>query len=112
MGNFGMEEVVKVFKALADITRIRIIVYLSLRPRYVCELADLIGCSQPTISRHLQILCEAKIVSCERDGSYVIYSLSPKDEFVKDLLEILMGELKKSNFYRELLIDEDGLKRV
>jgi ArsR family transcriptional regulator len=44
----------KVLKALSDPTRLEIVALLSFRPHCVCELVNIIGFSQPTISRHLR----------------------------------------------------------
>jgi len=65
----------KYFKAFGDPTRLKILKLLAANDLTVNEIVDEIGLSQPTISRHLSILREAGIVTDNRDGQHVIYSL-------------------------------------
>lgn len=61
--------------ALADPRRILILYALSEKPSNVSDLAKELGISQPTASRHLNLLRERGIVSAQRDGQSVIYTL-------------------------------------
>ena len=61
--------------ALADPRRILILYALYEKPSNVSELARDLGISQPTASRHLNLLRERGIVSAQREGQSVIYSL-------------------------------------
>jgi ArsR family transcriptional regulator len=90
----------KVLKALSDPTRLEIVALLSFRPHCVCELVNIIGFSQPTISRHLQVLTDARITSFEKSKFFIIYKLSPKDEFTYKILDTLLEELKKTRLIR------------
>lgn len=92
----------KLFKALSDPTRLEIIVYLSIRPHCVCELVNLIGSSQPTVSRHLQVLTEAGITSYHKSKTFIIYKLSPRDDFVAKVIKELLEEMKKQSLYTGL----------
>jgi len=93
----------KVLKALSDPTRVEIVALLSFRPHCVCELVNIIGFSQPTISRHLQVLTDAGITSFEGSKFFIIYKLSPKDEFTYKILDTLLEELKKQGLYDEII---------
>ena len=74
---FAMRAVVA--KALANATRLRIVdLLLGKGPTCVCEMAEYLEESQPTISKHLGILREAGIVSAKKDGSMVRYELNMK----------------------------------
>ncbi|ADU26352.1 autorepressor SdpR family transcription factor [Ethanoligenens harbinense] len=64
------------FKALADPTRRRIILLLQQGDLNAGEIAGHFAISKPSISRHLHILKEASLVSDERRGQNVIYSLN------------------------------------
>lgn len=55
----GLEHFVKIFKALGEPTRLKILKLVALRPMYVCELEMVLGISQPRISQHLRVLKEA-----------------------------------------------------
>lgn len=66
----------KVFhKALADVTRLRIVQLLASRPRTVNELIAAVGLSQPLVSWHLRRLRTAGIVTTRRIGREVLCSL-------------------------------------
>jgi ArsR family transcriptional regulator len=93
----------KVLKALSDPTRLEIVALLFFRPHCVCELVNIIGFSQPTISRHLQVLTDAGITSFEKSKFFIIYKLSPKDEFTHKILDTLLEELKKEGLYDEII---------
>ncbi|MDY7096939.1 MAG: metalloregulator ArsR/SmtB family transcription factor [Pseudomonadota bacterium] len=60
-----------VFKALADPTRLRIARLLATMELAVGELAQVLGQSQPRVSRHVGILCDAGLAERRREGSWV-----------------------------------------
>ena len=66
-----MDEILTIFRALADPTRIRIMLLLFKMELAVGELAQILGQSQPRISRHLKILDEAKLAERRKEGSWV-----------------------------------------
>lgn len=66
----------KAFKALSDETRRSILKLLSTRDMNAGEITDQFNISKPSISKHLEILREAKLVSSEKKGQFVIYSLN------------------------------------
>jgi DNA-binding transcriptional ArsR family regulator len=78
-------------QALADPKRILMLYALHERPMHVHELADALQVPQPTISRHLKVLRERQLVSAEREGPSVRYSLA--DERVISALDVLRSVL-------------------
>jgi ArsR family transcriptional regulator len=60
-----------VLKALADPTRLRIMRLLAAMELAVGELAQVLGQSQPRVSRHVGILCDAGLAERRREGSWV-----------------------------------------
>ncbi len=66
------------FKALSDETRREILALLERRERNVTEIVRRFNLTQPTISRHLQVLREARLVHCERHGQHMVYRLDPE----------------------------------
>ena len=64
-------------KALADPTRLKIMLMLEGRPRTVGEIVDFFDFSQPTITRHLQTLLAAGLVKREKKGQTVTYAPNP-----------------------------------
>jgi ArsR family transcriptional regulator len=68
------------FKALSDETRQNILKMLEEKPMHVSDIAEAFSVSQPTISHHLDILKRAGLVSSERRGQNIYYSMK-KDWF-------------------------------
>jgi ArsR family transcriptional regulator, arsenate/arsenite/antimonite-responsive transcriptional repressor len=63
----------RLFKALADRTRLRILALLAVGEVCVCDLHDSLGEPQPKVSRHLAYLRRAGLVSARKDGLWVHY---------------------------------------
>jgi len=66
----------KIYKALADRNRLRILKMLEVRPLCVCEITHVMGIAQPSVSRHLAILRDAELVGGIKNGQWTSYSLS------------------------------------
>ena len=64
------------FQALADPTRLRIVALLRLMELSVGELAQVLGQSQPRVSRHLKILADASVLERRKEGSWVFLTLA------------------------------------
>jgi ArsR family transcriptional regulator, zinc-responsive transcriptional repressor len=65
-------------KVLAAPARLAIVMELADRPRYVRELADRLGLSQPLVSQHLRVLRGARLVRVDRQGREAAYSLADR----------------------------------
>jgi len=84
----NLKSITKFLKALSGTARIRIICLLSSREDLcVCEIGEIIGLSQPTISSHLKILEEAGIIVYEKDGRWINYKMNPRMD--RDLRGVL-----------------------
>lgn len=68
----------RIFKALSDPRRLKIIKLLSHRKMCVCELDLAMDITQPAISHHLSILENAGLVQTERKGKWIFYSVSSR----------------------------------
>jgi DNA-binding transcriptional ArsR family regulator len=75
-----------VFAALADPTRVRVLLALAAEPLCVCELTEIAGVSQSAVSHQLRLLRELDLVAWDRDGKRAVYRLA--DDHVRVLLEI------------------------
>ena len=73
-----MKDVVNIFKALADPTRLRITLLLLRRELCVCELMFVLNMAQSRVSHQLRILRDAGLVEDTRDGQWIIYHLPDK----------------------------------
>ena len=78
-----------VFKALNDPTRRAILELLQARDMTAGEIADKFNISFPSISHHLDLLKQAKLVISEKEGQFVYYSLNTTvvDEILKWLMQ-------------------------
>ena len=63
-------------RAMAEPSRLRLIVLCARGELTVSELTQILGQSQPRVSRHLKLLCEAGLLDRFREGSWVFYRLS------------------------------------
>lgn len=83
-----------VFKALNDATRRRILELLQERDMTAGEIVEHFNISAPSISHHLDLLKQANLVSAEKEGQYIYYSLNTTvvDEILKWFMQF---KLKK-----------------
>jgi ArsR family transcriptional regulator, arsenate/arsenite/antimonite-responsive transcriptional repressor len=73
-------ELARVFKALADPARLRLLSLIGAHAGgevCVCDLTAAFDLTQPTISHHLKTLREAGLIGCQRRGTWVYYWLIP-----------------------------------
>jgi ArsR family transcriptional regulator len=78
-----------IFKALADPARIKILEALGQRELCVCVLVDLTGLQYSALSYHLKQLKDVDLVTSDKDGNYLIYSLTAKGKTVQKLMQRL-----------------------
>jgi ArsR family transcriptional regulator, arsenate/arsenite/antimonite-responsive transcriptional repressor len=88
-------QVVKVFRALGDPNRIRIIKMLEERELCVCEVREVLNLSNSTVSKHLSILHDAGLITQAKDGKWVNYGNNSKSEsqFVRSVMNLLKSSL-------------------
>lgn len=77
-------EVADMFKIFADSTRLKIICAIINEELCVCDLCELLGLNQTTVSHQLKTLRDAKLVKSRREGKQIFYSL--KDNHVKQII--------------------------
>jgi ArsR family transcriptional regulator len=82
------------FAALADPTRLRLLNLMAGHEVCVCHFVEILGQSQPKISRHLAYLRNAGIVSARREGKWVNYSMRPlADQAAASILAAVVAAL-------------------
>ena len=79
-GTLDTEELVTALKAAAEPTRLRILLLLAAGELNVKDLTQILGQSQPRISRHLKLLAEAGLIERFREGSWVYFHVSDRTE--------------------------------
>ena len=84
----NMSRAAEIFRSLADPTRLRIVALLRAMELSVGELAQVLGQSQPRVSRHVRILIESGVAERRKEGSWVFLSLGAKAR-TEPLFELL-----------------------
>ncbi len=77
-----------IFKALNDETRREILDLLKVKDLSAGEIADYFNISKPSISHHLDILKRADLISYEKKGQFIIYSLNTT--IMEDVLQWIL----------------------
>ena len=96
----------RIFKALADPTRRRILQLLREREMTAGEIADQFPLSRPTMSGHFNVLREADLVSAEKSGTSITYRLNASvlDEALLGIADLLgVGEPRRRGAARRPL---------
>lgn len=84
------KKIALIFKAFCDENRIKIIKMLRSGEKCACKLLEGINVTQPTLSHHMKILCDAEIVVGRKEGKWTHYSISEKGvEQAKECLQRL-----------------------
>jgi ArsR family transcriptional regulator, arsenate/arsenite/antimonite-responsive transcriptional repressor len=89
LSKYTIRQMNSVFKALNDPTRREILELLQQRDMTAGEIVDQFNISGPSISHHLDLLKQAGLVSAEKQGQYIYYSLNTTvvDEIMKWFLQ-------------------------
>ncbi len=103
-----MKKTLKIFKALSDPTRLRILMLLLHRELCVCELLFILNMEQSRISHQLRILRDADLVEDIREGKWIVYRI-PKTVKIK-LKSILEASLDRNT--ENLKIKEKDRKNM
>ena len=84
------------FRALSDPTRLRLLNLIADREICVCYFVEILGISQPKISRHLAYLRRAGIVAARREGRWMHYRLLiPQDAVASSILNETLKHLRQ-----------------
>jgi len=111
MGKTGKaSEMERLFKALADRTRLRLLNLIGSDEICVCFFVEVLGESQPKISRHLAYLRRAGVVEPRREGKWIHYGIAePQDEHAARLFREVRAWLAED---REMQRDRERLVKV
>lgn len=89
--NPDLDKTAALFAALANPTRLEIIRMLDIRPRSVTEIVDFFMLAQSTISRHLEVLRDAELVTVTKEAQKRIYGLNP--DVLRDFVQVYLEAL-------------------
>ena len=106
-----MREFMNITKALADSTRIRVLLALRQQELCACQITELLGLAQSTMSKHFYLLRQAGLVDSRKDGRWVYYALPGKQacSAVKEALSWVEKSLADDPRIAE---DAKNLKRI
>lgn len=101
-----MDEIIKLFKALSDKSRLRILMVLSHKSLCVCELQCIIKIAMSTVSQHLAILVETGLIKPEKRGKWIYYSIDSSNlSFLNaNIIMLLSYILNKDEYFISDLI--------
>ena len=100
-----MKDFSRVMKALSDPNRVRVLKLLEGGALCVCEIQDVLGLAQPTVSLLMKTLEDAGLVDKERQGTWMFYSLAEDSPspYAKTMLALVKGWLNEDEEVRNLL---------
>lgn len=93
----AMEELLTGLRACAEPTRLRLLALAERGSFCVMDFADILGQSQPRLSRHLRLLCEAGLLERQREGANVWLALPQAATPAGSLVRSLLGRLPESD---------------
>ena len=104
-----MERFLLLMNALADRTRLRLLLSLRERELCVCKLVDFIDMADSTVSRHMSILKAAGLVESRKSGRWVHYRMteSQKGTLQREILDVALRQLSSDP---ELTADASRLR--
>ena len=84
-----MKQFIRIMKAMSDPNRVRIIKLLQRKELCVCELRELLGLAQSTVSKHLKLLDDVELIESRRNGAWIIYRIKaePESSYAATMLE-------------------------
>lgn len=90
-------------KSLSDESRLRILMALDGRELCVCQITELLGLAPSTVSKHMAILTQARLVENRKDGRWRYYRLSGVEATseVLDAIAWVRGHLSKAEIIRQ-----------
>ncbi|HOJ63176.1 MAG TPA: metalloregulator ArsR/SmtB family transcription factor [Spirochaetota bacterium] len=106
-----MNEYIKIFKALSDKTRLRILrVLLEANTKLcVCEITDSLQIPYYNVSRHLKELLNANLICEEKEGTFVMYSiLNKKNGFTEKIID-LVKTIPEDEFKNDIALLKERL---
>jgi ArsR family transcriptional regulator, lead/cadmium/zinc/bismuth-responsive transcriptional repressor len=92
-------ELAETFRALADGTRAKIVYSLLHQELCTCDLAAITGSSESSVSQHLRVLRDLRLVRSRRDGKLVFYSLD--DAHIHILLSVCLSHIRDAERQHE-----------
>ena len=106
-----MKDFLNITKALADESRLRMLMALDGGEVCVCQITELMGLAMSTVSKHLSILYQAGLVNARKEGRWMYYSLPGKGTPTA-AREAVAWVRRSLDGHERVLEDEKRMKRV
>lgn len=84
------ERIIKIFKVIGEVNRVKIINMLSTGEKCACAMLEDFNFTQPTLSHHMKVLIDCGLVKCRKEGTWIYYSL---DEEVSRQLMMFLNSI-------------------
>ncbi len=106
-----IKENTKLFKALSDPNRLRILKMLQSKSLCVCEITDVLNLATSTVSKHLSILRDTGFIIEEKDGKWVNYMINPRpsDKRISSILATLDFWISDDNL---IILDKQKIQNI
>jgi ArsR family transcriptional regulator len=106
-----MRETLDITKALADGNRLRVLMALRGGELCVCQIVELLELAPSTVSKHMYILRQARLVDSRKDGRWMYYRLPGRDapKAVKETITWVRRQLAESPQMRQ---DAERLRKI
>lgn len=104
-----MRELLAITKALADENRLRAVGLLRHQELCLCQIVEVLGLASSSVSRHMSILQQARLVESRKQGRWAYFRLADDDapQPVHDVLEIILASLRNN---KQAKADQKSLK--
>ena len=105
-----MQDLLNIFKALSDETRLRILKLLEKGELCVCDIVAALDIIQPKVSFHLSILKEAGLIKDRKQGKWVHYKIDDSDFFRRFLLLSALERISEESVKEDIIRLKEFLK--
>jgi len=106
-----MYEFLSIAKALSDENRVRALMMLSHGELCVCQLIEMLGLAPSTVSKHMSILRQARLVQARKEGRWMYYRL-PNGDVPQCVLEAIQWMRNAIAGDKQIVADDKRVKRI
>ena len=107
-----MRRIVRTTKAFADENRIRIIGVLKGRELCVCQLIELLCLAPSTVSKHLSILKNARLIDSRKQGRWMYYRLADEEGAPHHVIEALDWMVRSIAETDQFILDDERMEEI
>ena len=107
-----MRRIVRTTKALADENRIRIIGVLKGRELCVCQLIELLCLAPSTVSKHLSILKNARLINSRKQGRWMYYRLVDEKGAPNQVIEAVEWTVRSIAETEQFILDNERIEEI